>query len=259
MTSLNNDAPLRVVIPARYGSTRLPGKPLVDLGGRPMVVRVHERVQAALPACDIVVATDDRRITEVLDGYGVASALTNTDHASGTDRVAEVARMLDWGPDDIVMNVQGDEPLVPLALLRTFAEFCRAMPDLPVATVAASIVDIAHVHDANVVKVVTDQNDRALYFSRAAIPFCRDEHPQEWRAAAFLRHIGIYAYRNALLQKLTNTAPCEIESSEKLEQLRAMWLGVPILVMRWSEAPPAGVDTPEDAARVSSLFLEGMQ
>src|SRR5882724_5494564 len=111
MTSLNNGAPLRVVIPARYGSTRLPGKPLVDLGGRPMVVRVYERVQAALPACDIVVATDDRRITEVLDGYGVACVLTNPDHASGTDRVAEVARMLDWGPDDIVMNVQGDEPL----------------------------------------------------------------------------------------------------------------------------------------------------
>jgi 3-deoxy-manno-octulosonate cytidylyltransferase (CMP-KDO synthetase) len=224
-----------------------------------MVVRVYDQVRVALPTCDIVVATDDDRITEVLNGYGIACTLTDRCHASGTDRAAEVARMLDWGHDDIIMNVQGDEPLVPPPLLRAFAEFCWAMPELPVATVATPIVDIAHVHDSNVVKVVTDRCDQALFFSRAAILFCRDEHPHDWRPAAFLRHLGIYAYRNSLLQKLTSTAPCEIESNEKLEQLRAMWLGMPILVMRWPEAPPAGVDTPEDVARVSSLFEERMK
>ncbi|RQS35532.1 3-deoxy-manno-octulosonate cytidylyltransferase [Burkholderia sp. Bp8992] len=263
MTSFSNGRTVRVVIPARYGSTRLPGKPLVDLDGEPMIVRVHARVRRALPGADIVVAIDDARIAEVLDAHGVRFAMTDTGHASGTDRAAEVARVFGWPDTDAVLNVQGDEPLVPTALLQAFAGFCAAAPDLGVATVACPIGEIGLLDEPAIVKLVVDRRGRALYFSRAAIPFCRDGRPASsddsngtngLTKRMFLRHIGLYGYANATLQALASAAPCELEQLEKLEQLRALWLGIPIDVMRWPDAPPAGIDTPDDVARVVSLL-----
>ncbi|KVC45510.1 3-deoxy-manno-octulosonate cytidylyltransferase [Burkholderia diffusa] len=260
MTSFNNRRPVRVVIPARYGSTRLPGKPLVDLDGEPMIVRVHARVRRALPDTDIVVAIDDARIADALDARGIRFAMTDAGHASGTDRAAEVARMFGWPGTNAVLNVQGDEPLVPTALLKAFAGFCCDAPDLGVATAACPIGDAALLEEPAIVKLVTDHRGRALYFSRAAIPFCRDGRPagpddsNGSTQRMFLRHIGLYGYVNATLQALASAAPCELEQLEKLEQLRALWLGMPIDVMRWPDVPPAGVDTPDDVARVVSLL-----
>ncbi|MBZ5788786.1 3-deoxy-manno-octulosonate cytidylyltransferase [Burkholderia contaminans] len=254
MTSFNSRRPVRVVIPARYGSARLPGKPLVDLDGEPMIVRVHARVRRALPDTDIVVAIDDARIADVLDARGIRFAMTDTGHASGTDRAAEVARVSGWPDTDAVLNVQGDEPLVPTALLKAFAGFCGAAPDLGVATVACPVGEAALLDEPAIVKLVVDCRSRALYFSRAAIPFCRDGRPAGADSGVFLRHIGLYGYANATLQALANAAPCALEQLEMLEQLRALWLGIPIDVMRWPDAPPAGIDTPDDVARVVSLL-----
>ncbi|WP_322026910.1 3-deoxy-manno-octulosonate cytidylyltransferase [Burkholderia sp. BCC1977] len=266
MTSFNNTRTVRVVIPARYGSTRLPGKPLVDLDGEPMIVRVHARVRRALPGTDIVVAIDDARIADVLDARGIRFAMTDTGHASGTDRAAEVARAFGWPDTDAVLNVQGDEPLVPTALLQAFAGFCGAASDLGVATVACPIGEVGLLDEPAIVKLAVDRRGRALYFSRAAIPFCRDGRPADpvdsngsngsngVAQRMFLRHIGLYGYANATLQALASAAPCELEQLEKLEQLRALWLGMPIDVMRWPDAPPAGIDTPDDVARVVSLL-----
>ncbi|NHV28092.1 3-deoxy-manno-octulosonate cytidylyltransferase [Burkholderia sp. D-99] len=260
MTSFNSRRPVRVVIPARYGSARLPGKPLVDLDGEPMIVRVHARVRRALPDTDIVVAIDDARIADVLDARGIRFAMTDTGHASGTDRAAEVARVSGWPDTDAVLNVQGDEPLVPTALLKAFAGFCGAAPDLGVATVACPVGEAALLDEPAIVKLVVDRRSRALYFSRAAIPFCRDGRPagaggsNGSNGGVFLRHIGLYGYANATLQALASAAPCELEHLERLEQLRALWLGIPIDVMRWPDTPPAGIDTPDDVARVVSLL-----
>ncbi|RKT99460.1 3-deoxy-manno-octulosonate cytidylyltransferase [Burkholderia sp. Nafp2/4-1b] len=262
MTSFNNERTVHVVIPARYGSTRLPGKPLVDLGGEPMIVRVQARVQRALPDADIVVAIDDARIAEVLDARGIRFAMTDAAHASGTDRAAEVARVFGWPDTDAVLNVQGDEPLVPVALLKAFAAFCGTAPDLGVATAACPIGEIALLDEPAIVKLVVDRRGRALYFSRAAIPFCRDGRPDEAVGSTdslFLRHIGLYGYANATLQTLASTAPCELERREQLEQLRALWLGMSIDVMHWPDAPPAGIDTPADVARVVSLLKRQTQ
>lgn len=253
MTSFNERPALRIVIPARYGSTRLPGKPLIDLGGEPMIARVHARVRRALPGHEIVVATDDVRIADALGGGEIRVVMTATAHESGTDRAAEVGRALGWLPDDIVINVQGDEPLVPLALLREFASFCERAEDFQLATVACPVREAEQIDDPNIVKVVTDHRQRALYFSRAAIPFCRDGRP-EAPEGEFLRHIGIYGYRHSALQRLAGSSPCALEALEKLEQLRALWLGLPIHVMHWPEVPPAGVDTPNDVERILSLL-----
>ncbi|MDN7737263.1 MULTISPECIES: 3-deoxy-manno-octulosonate cytidylyltransferase [Burkholderia] len=257
MPSFNSGRTARVVIPARYGSTRLPGKPLVDLNGEPMIVRVHARVRQALPDADIVVAIDDARVADVLAARGIRFAMTDPGHASGTDRAAEVAREFGWLDSGVLLNVQGDEPLVPIALLKAFSDFCLAAPELGVATVACPIGDIALLDEPSIVKLVVDQLGRALYFSRAAIPFCRDGRPTQAagpEGGALIRHVGLYAYSNAALQTLASAAPCELEQLEKLEQLRALWLGMRIDVMRWPDAPPAGVDTSDDVARVVSLL-----
>ncbi|KAF1040196.1 MAG: 3-deoxy-manno-octulosonate cytidylyltransferase [Burkholderia lata] len=259
MTSFNSRRPVHVVIPARYGSTRLPGKPLVDLDGEPMIARVHARVSRALPGADIVVAIDDARIAEALDARGIRFAMTGAHHASGTDRAAELARVSGWHDTDAVLNVQGDEPLVPEALLKAFADFCVAASDLGIATVACPVGDAALLDEPGIVKLVVDRRGRALYFSRAAIPFCRDGRPAGADPGGHLRHIGLYGYSNAALQALAHTAPCELEQLEQLEQLRALWLGMPIDVMRWPDAPPAGVDTPDDVARVVSLLKRQTQ
>jgi len=252
----SSDAELRVVIPARYGSSRLPGKPLVDLGGKPMVVRVYEAVRSALPRQDIVVAVDDARIVSVLNGYDIPVVLTRADHESGTDRTAEVARLRQWNARDILLNVQGDEPLIPADVLQAFAAFCESRAHMSMATLAVPLEAPEQIHDPNIVKLTLDVNDRAITFSRAALPFNRDLPLSQWLLQDYLRHVGIYAYRNAVLQHLTAMPPCTLERIEKLEQLRAQWLGIPIDVLRWHTSPPHGVDTPEDAARVAQIFQE---
>lgn len=250
---------LRVAIPARYASSRLPGKPLVDLAGQPMVVRVFRRVEMALVNADIVVATDDPRIAEVLEQYAIPFVMTDAAHESGSDRTAEVARLLDWPADDIIVNVQGDEPLLPVELLQAFVAFCRARPTLEIASVAVPLSGHEQLADANIVKVVVDRHDNALLFSRSPIPFCRDRAFQKWPLADFSRHVGIYAYRNASLQRLTSTPVCRLEQLEQLEQLRALWLGMRIGMMKWHAAPPHGVDTPDDVRRVIETLLKSKQ
>jgi 3-deoxy-manno-octulosonate cytidylyltransferase (CMP-KDO synthetase) len=240
-----------VIIPARLASTRLPGKPLADLGGKPMVVRVAERA-AESGAARIIVATDHADIAAACAAHGIEVGMTRADHPSGTDRIAEVARALKLAPDEVVVNLQGDEPLIDPQLLAACAS--RIAPDVPMATCAHPIVDAADVFNANVVKVVLDKAGRALYFSRAAIPWHRDGFAQDRQALpagyAPLRHIGLYAYSNAFLQLYPGLEPAPLETVEALEQLRVLWHGYPIAVHVTGAAPAAGVDTPEDLARV---------
>ncbi|MES2298862.1 MAG: 3-deoxy-manno-octulosonate cytidylyltransferase [Pseudomonadota bacterium] len=246
-----------VIIPARLASTRLPNKPLADLGGKPMVVRVAERAQAS-GAARIVVATDHADIAAACAAHGVQACMTRADHPSGTDRIAEVARALALAPDAVVVNLQGDEPLIDPALLAAAAE--RITQDVPMSTCAHPLHDSEDAFNPNVVKVVLDKHGRALYFSRALIPWHRDGFAQQ-RAAlppgyAPLRHIGLYAYSNAFLQAYPALAPSPLEAIEALEQLRVLWHGYPIAVHVSESAPPAGVDTPEDLARVRLHFAQ---
>jgi 3-deoxy-manno-octulosonate cytidylyltransferase (CMP-KDO synthetase) len=244
-----------VIIPARLASTRLPDKPLADLGGKPMVVRVAERA-AQSGARRIIVATDHADIAAACAAHGVEVCMTRADHPSGTDRIAEVARALNLGPDEVVVNLQGDEPLIDPALLSACAS--RISAAVPMSTCAHPILDAADVFNPNVVKVVLDKAGRALYFSRAAIPWHRDGFAQSQQALpaalpagyAPLRHIGLYAFNNAFLQLYPGLEPAPLESVEALEQLRVLWHGYPIAVHITDAAPAAGVDTPEDLARV---------
>jgi len=240
-----------VIIPARLASTRLPNKPLADLGGKPMVVRVAE--QAALSgAARIVVATDHADIAAACAAHGIEVALTRADHPSGTDRIAEVAKALGLADDAVVVNLQGDEPLIDPALLAACAS--RIVEGVPMATCAHPLHEMADVFNPNVVKVVLDKLGRALYFSRAPIAWHRDGFAQsrETLPAGFvpLRHIGLYAYSNAFLQQYPKLEASPLEAIEALEQLRVLWHGVPIAVHITDTAPAAGVDTPEDLARV---------
>lgn len=247
----------RVVIPARYASTRLPGKPLADIAGKPMVVRVVETVRSG-GCTDIVVATDDRRVLAAVEAAGAVAMMTRTDHPSGTDRIAEVAARCGWADDEIVVNVQGDEPLLDPALIVAVAQALADDKEAAIATAAHPIVDCADFFNPNVVKVVTASNGRALYFSRAPIPWHRDglATQRESLPAPLLpyRHIGLYAYRVGLLRCYGALAPAPIEQWEALEQLRALWHGYPIRVVEWAEAPAAGVDTAADLERVRALF-----
>ena len=240
-----------VIIPARLASTRLPGKPLADLGGKPMVVRVAERA-AQSGAARIVVATDHADIAAACAEHGVEVCMTRSDHPSGTDRIAEVARTLKLAADAVVVNLQGDEPLIDCSLLAACAS--RISADVPMATCAHPIIEPADVFNPNVVKVVLDKNGRALYFSRAAIPWHRDGFSlsRQTMPAGYapLRHIGLYAYSNDFLQTYPTLAPAPLESIEALEQLRVLWHGYPIAVHITDVAPAAGVDTPDDLARV---------
>lgn len=245
-----------MVIPARYASSRLPGKPLVDLAGKSMIARVYSRVLSALPTADIVVATDDERIASHLRDSNIPFAMTNPRHESGTDRVAEVAVLRGLVDGDLMINVQGDEPLVPVDLLQRFLSFCQDRPELQMATISAPVEDLEQLFNANVVKLVTDRDGIALMFSRSTIPYCRDKPESEWPIGEFQRHIGIYSYRVGTLRRLVSTPPCMLEEMEKLEQLRAMWLGIRIGVLQWSACPPHGVDTPADVERVTRLIQE---
>jgi 3-deoxy-manno-octulosonate cytidylyltransferase (CMP-KDO synthetase) len=244
-----------VLIPARLASTRLPDKPLADLGGVPMVVRVAER--AALAGADqVVVAADDDRIVAACKQHGVRALLTRTDHVSGSDRLAEACELLGLTGDDVVVNVQGDEPLIEPDLIAACATLLTEQVDCSVATAAHPIHDLAEFSNPNVVKVVTDQVGRALYFSRAPIPWWRDgaRHGAAALPAGALRHIGLYAYRAATLRRFPGLAPAPLETLESLEQLRFLWHGEKIAVHVTHQAPAAGVDTPDDLARVRRFF-----
>jgi 3-deoxy-manno-octulosonate cytidylyltransferase (CMP-KDO synthetase) len=241
------------LIPARLASTRLPDKALADIGGSPMVVLVARRARAA-GAERVAVATDSERIAEAVRQAGFEAVMTSPDHPSGTDRLAEAARLLGLSDETIVVNVQGDEPLIAPALLRAVAARLAASPDCAMATAAHPIRDAAELANPNVVKVVLDRAGRALLFSRAPIPFDRD------RTVTFpghaLRHIGLYAYRTRFLLAYPALERAPIEQLESLEQLRALWHGERIAVEVTDAAPAPGVDTPADLARVRALVAQ---
>ena len=244
-----------VLIPARLASTRLPGKPLLDIAGLPMVVRVARQAEAA-GALSVTVAADDATIVAACAEHGVDALLTRTDHVSGSDRLAQACTLLGLDGDDVVVNVQGDEPLMPPALIRTCAELLVQRGDCVMSTAAHAIDDAADFTNPNVVKVVLDTQGRALYFSRAAIPHWRDAEPGSFMpdGVAALRHIGIYAYRAAYLRGFPQLPPCALETTEALEQLRVLWHGDRIAVAVTIDVPGPGVDTPADLARVRALM-----
>jgi 3-deoxy-manno-octulosonate cytidylyltransferase (CMP-KDO synthetase) len=251
--SANQTPEFLVVIPARLGSTRLPRKPLADIGGKPMVIRVAERAQQSL-AHSVVVATDSPEIQAACNEHRIECLLTSADHPTGTDRLAEVAQILKLPANALVVNVQGDEPLIPPELINQVAQTLADNAQCAISTIAVPISDPTEIDNPNVVKVVLNRTGEALYFSRAPIPFVRDE--QIAPKPMHLRHLGIYAYRAEFLQAYTRLEPAPPEQAEALEQLRALWNGYRIAVHIASKAPPAGVDTPEDLERVRKL-LEG--
>ena len=240
-----------VVIPARLGSTRLPRKPLADIGGKPMVIRVAERAKQSL-AQSVVVATDSPEIQAACDEHRIECLLTSENHPTGTDRIAEVAQLLKLPSNTLIVNVQGDEPLIPPELINQVANTLAEHEQCAISTVAVPITDPSEINNPNVVKVVLNRSGEALYFSRAPIPFVRDA--QSNHKIEHLRHLGIYAYRAEFLQAYSRLEAAPPEQAEALEQLRALWNGYRIAVHTASEAPPAGVDTPEDLERVRQLL-----
>lgn len=246
-----------VVIPARLASTRLPNKPLLDIAGKPMIQHVWEQARRS-GAEQVVVATDHDDILRACEGFGARVLLTRADHASGTDRLAEVAELLGLADDALVVNVQGDEPLIPPAVIDQVAGNLAAHPEAGVATLAEPIADVDSLFNPNVVKVSTDLNGLALTFSRAPLPWARNafaaERAQLPQGYPYRRHIGIYAYRAGFLADFVSWGPCALEETEALEQLRALWHGVRIHVADALEAPQAGVDTREDLERVRRLL-----
>ncbi|HKB82445.1 MAG TPA: 3-deoxy-manno-octulosonate cytidylyltransferase [Burkholderiales bacterium] len=252
--------PFVVVIPARYASARLPGKPLADIAGKPMVVHVADRARES-GARDVIVATDDRRIQEAVAEYGHTAMMTRADHASGTDRIAEIAIARAWPDDLIVVNVQGDEPRIPAQLIRAVAEQLLDHRDAAIATACHRIHSAAEMFDPNAVKVVLDRQGYAAYFSRAPIPYARDafrantSHLPE--GLPVYRHLGLYAYRCSFLKTYSTLAPAALEQFESLEQLRALWHGYRISVAVTEQAPDPGVDTPEDLEKMRRAFSAG--
>ena len=250
-----------VLVPARMASTRLPDKPLADIAGLPMVVRVA-RQAARSGARRVVVAADDARVLQACQQHGVEAVLTRVDHASGSDRLAEACTLLGLDGSDIVVNVQGDEPLIDPALIRQCADLLETDGDAVVATAAHAITDAADFVNPNVVKVVLDAKFRALYFSRSPLPWWRDASRPGQPALPMadaqdvgaLRHIGLYAYRAGYLRTFPTLAMAPLEKLESLEQLRVLWHGDRIVVHIAPHAPPGGVDTPEDLARVRALL-----
>ena len=240
-----------VIIPARLGSTRLPRKPLADIGGKPMVIRVAERAQQS-NAQNVIVATDSTEIQAACDKYRIECLLTSEDHPTGTDRIAEVAQLLKLPEDTLIVNVQGDEPLIPPELINQVAQTLANNTACAISTVAVPIADTTEINNPNVVKVVLNRSNEALYFSRSTIPFVRD--PDSEQTVTHLRHLGIYAYRANFLRAYTRLEPAPPEQAEALEQLRALWNGYRIAVHTAKEAPPAGVDTAEDLERVRRIL-----
>ena len=254
---MNDAGEFVVAIPARFGSQRLPGKPLSPLGGEPMVLHVARRALAA-GAREVVVATDDERIVAALHGSGVRAVMTRTDHASGSDRLAECARLCRWSDETVVVNLQGDEPLAPASGIRAVAS-ALTQSGAPMATLATPLSSAEEFMNPNCVKVVVGQGGQALYFSRAPIPWPRDSQANPASTtlpdgSPFLRHIGIYAYRAGFLQTFTTLEPTPAEKTESLEQLRALEHGYAIAVRLAPEPFPPGVDTAEDLARVQAAI-----
>lgn len=250
--------PFKVVIPARYASTRLHGKPLLNIAGKPMIVHVCERANQA-GAEEVVVATDDTRIFDTVTALGIKAVMTNPDHQSGTERIAEVARLCGWADDDIIVNLQGDEPLIPPAYIRDVALALAGQTQAGIATLAAHILDSEEIFNANAVKVVLDKNNYALYFSRAPIPWERASFSASGGiptgAIPYLRHIGMYAYTVAFLNRYCSWQTSPLETIESLEQLRILWHGDKVLVKVVDKTPEAGVDTQEDLMRVERVLL----
>ena len=247
-----------VLIPARMASSRLPGKPLVDINGIPMVVRVAQRVRSGLAGnTRIVVAGDSPEILAACATHNVEAVLTREDHLSGSDRLAEACAILSLGQDDIVVNVQGDEPLIDPGLVESVAALLVQHPDVAMGTAAHAIESVSDFTNPNIVKVVLDAAGLALYFSRAAIPWWRDglnDGQMSLPDPAPLRHIGIYSYRVGFLRGFPMLAPAPMETTEALEQLRALWHGFRIAVHVTANAPGPGVDTPDDLERVRSIL-----
>ncbi|MBP8148512.1 MAG: 3-deoxy-manno-octulosonate cytidylyltransferase [Limnohabitans sp.] len=257
MTDSTQATGFTVVIPARMASSRLPDKPLADIAGLPMVVRVAKRAMLS-QAAQVVVAADDERIVAACAAHGVRALLTRQDHVSGSDRLAEACQLLGLPADAVVVNVQGDEPLIPPQLINDVARVLTERPEASMSTAAHAIASLEEFTNPNVVKVVMDARQMALYFSRAPIPWWRDgQSGGSFKALpdpAPLRHIGIYGYRAGFLALFPTLPPAPVETMESLEQLRALWHGHRIAVHVTDQAPGPGVDTPEDLARVRALL-----
>jgi 3-deoxy-manno-octulosonate cytidylyltransferase (CMP-KDO synthetase) len=247
----------KVVIPARFASSRLPGKPLLDIAGKPMVAHVYERACRSA-ATEVVVATDDARIEAAMQALGARVVMTSSEHPSGTDRLQEVVRKLGWADDEIVVNVQGDEPLIPPAVINQVAVNLAQANGAGIATLAEPLADAAQLFNPNIVKLVRDINDYALYFSRAPMPWARDLFAKDQSVLPdiplYYRHLGIYAYRVRFLHDYVSWPPSALEQVEALEQLRALYHGVKIHVAVSAEELPPGVDTQADLDRVRALL-----
>jgi 3-deoxy-manno-octulosonate cytidylyltransferase (CMP-KDO synthetase) len=248
-------ASFKVVIPARFASSRLPGKPLLEIAGKPMVIRVIEQAVKS-GAASVVVATDHAGILETVRQHGYEAVMTREDHQSGTDRIAEVSQAMAWPDDLIILNVQGDEPLIAPELINEVAQNLSQHPEASMATACHPIHDIAAMLSPNVVKVVMDAQGHALYFSRAPIPYARDALAKALLPDTLVyRHIGIYGYRASFLKVYAGLAPACLEKVEALEQLRTLWHGYKISVAITEHAPAMGVDTQEDLVNVRTLFV----
>ena len=250
-----SDPYFRVVIPARFASSRFPGKPLARLAGLPVIEHVH-RCALESGAAEVLVATDDLRIAEAVEEFGGQAVMTRADHESGTDRVAEVAMERAWKGDALVVNLQGDAPLLPPDAVRQAVRALSGTPSADMSTICCPMASMGQFNDTNVVKVVADGSGRALYFSRAAIPSPGHDTGGVEAMAAARRHIGLYVYRLGALQKLTDTPACPLEKLECLEQLRALWLGMKIRVVEIADFHAPDVDTPEDLELVRSIIAE---
>ena len=252
----------KVVIPARYGSSRLPAKPLLDIAGQPMVAHVYQRALLSA-AQQVVIATDDERIFRLAEQLGAPVVMTSTEHPSGTDRLQEVAQKMGWASDDIIVNVQGDEPLIPPAVINQVAANLAENPQAGIATLAEQYHDLSQFINPNIVKVVRDVNNMAMYFSRASMPWPRDSYTDGRIRALpvpelYLRHLGIYAYRVSFLNAYVQWPPAALEQVEALEQLRALYYGVKIHVDLACVNLPAGVDTLADLERIRAIFKQGL-
>lgn len=246
--------PYHIVIPARYASSRFPGKPLVDINGKIMLEHVYE-VAKKSTASSIIIATDDQRIFDAASLFCDKVLMTSDQHQSGTDRLAEVCQIMQWSEDEVVVNLQGDEPLTPPELLNQVAENIHSYQDASIATLTTPIHERSEIKDPNIVKVVADINGYALYFSRAMIPFQRDLH-ENCESNLYQRHLGIYAYRVAFLNAYSQMPQCDLETVEKLEQLRAMYHGHRIHTQQALQLPGPGIDTPEDLHKLHTILAQ---
>lgn len=241
-----------VVIPARFASERLPGKPLLPIAGKPLLQHVFERAMES-EATEVIVATDDVRIAEAAERFGADVCMTGSHHQSGTERLAEVSRLRGWRQDRVIVNLQGDEPLMPADLISQCASLLTS-DEVDMATLASPIASAADFNDRNVVKVIVDEKGDAIYFSRAAIPYSRHPRTDELALRTALHHHGIYAYRTQVLQRIVAARRSPLEESEQLEQLRAIEMGIRIRVGKPARRPGPGVDTEADLARVERLI-----